>query len=51
MLLFRCTEFGLYYKDENTKVEVMEKSTDGKVYENVKIFIDDIVYDSGKTPE
>ena len=51
MLLFSGTEFGLYYKEENMKVEVKANVIGMGVYDTVKILIDDKVYDSGKTPE
>ena len=37
--------------EQNTKVEVKAYSKDNKTYENVKIFIDENEYDSGKKPE
>ena len=43
-------EFGLYYMEQNTKVYVQYINAKGKP-DNVKIFIDDNEYDSGKTPE
>ena len=44
----RNTEFGLYFIEENTKVEVEAKFIDDGKYGNVKILIDGKVYDSGK---
>ena len=49
--MFSGTEFGLYYKEENTKVEVKSNLMGDNTYDTVKILIDDKVYDSGKTPE
>ena len=46
----RFTEFGLYYKEQNIKVEVKAHNAEGK-FDSVKIFIDDNEYDSGKKPD
>ena len=37
--------------DENIIVEVKAKKNADQTYENVKIMIDDKVYDTGKTPK
>ena len=44
------TEFGLFYTEENTKIEVKVKFIAEEKYDNVKILIDGTEYDSGKTP-
>ena len=50
-LLSSGTEFGLYYKEENTKVEIKSNVIgDDFTNDTAKILIDDKVYDSGKTP-
>ena len=51
MFLPSGTEFGLYYMEENTKVEVKSKVLSEHSFGTVKILIDDDEYDSGKTPK
>ena len=49
MFLPSGTEFGLYYMEENTKVEVKANLLSDESFSTVKVLIDDKEYDSGKT--